>query len=118
MPYADPVSCLGLIVSGDLGGLTIYTDRWGRKIAFAKSPPQKPATALQRMHRDRFRAAQQQYMALSPQVKADWENLVRRTCLCMTGQNLYIHLATKSAPRDLATLINQSGIYVDPPTYL
>lgn len=118
MPYADPLSCMGLQVSGDLGGLTIYTDRYGRKVAYPKSPPKKPPTDLQSYHRDRFRAAQQEYMALSPQHKADWESLVRRAALCMTGQNLFIHLALKHAPLDLTTLINQTAIYVDPPTYL
>jgi hypothetical protein len=57
-------------------------------------------------------------MALSPQIKLDWENLVRSTSLCMTGQNLFIHISMKGAYTLLDTLIAQSGISVPAPPVL
>lgn len=115
MPYGFPASVLGLIVSGDLGPSTIYTDRYGRKVEFPRSPPTKPASPHQQYLRNRFRQAQQNYMALSPALKDKWENITRATSLCMTGQNLYIHVALKEDYDFLNTLIAQSRITVPTP---
>lgn len=115
MALGIPASAIGLIVSGDVGGLTIYTDRHGRKTAYPKSPPKEPPTQPQVALRGRFRAAQAQYMALSPADRAKWEQLSLRCSLCMTGQNLLIHVAMKNSFTLLNTLMLQSGITVTPP---
>lgn len=116
MALGIPASCIGLIVSGDVDGLTIYTDRHSRKIAYPKSPPKEPPTAKQTFLRNRFRLAQEQYMALSPADRAEWERLAIAAGLCMTGQNLLIHVAMKDSFAMLATLMQQTGITVTPPT--
>ena len=116
MGIAHQLQVMGMIVSGDIGPLTIYTDRHGRKIAFPKAPPKEPPTDLQVSHRARFRSAQQEYMALSHVKRNDWERLSRRASLCMTGQNLYIHIAMKGGLVNLDTLMRQTGLTVDPPT--
>jgi hypothetical protein len=115
MPYGLPASVLGLIVSGDLGPSTIYTDRFGHKVEFPKSPPKEPPSPGQQYHRERFRIAQRGYMALTPAIKAKWEDITRKVSLCMTGQNLYIHVAMKADYDYLDTLCHQSGITVPPP---
>jgi len=102
-------------VSGDLGPLTIYTDRHGRKVAYPKSPPKSPPTDLQLGVRNRFRTSQAAYMDLSTVDKLAWETLVRRSNLCMTGQNLYIHVAMMLTFGFLDTLMQQTGVTVTPP---
>lgn len=116
MALGIPAAYLGLMVSGDIGGITIYTDRYGRKIAYPKSPPKKPPTELQTAVRSRFKAAQAEYMTLSPAQKADYETLVRHASLALTGQNLFIHVAMKHTGAMLATLVLQTGIEVPQPT--
>lgn len=116
MPIGIAPSMLGLTVSGDIGGVTIYTDRFQRKVSYEKAPPQKPASENQRRLRDNFKAAQAQYSALDASEKADWETLVCRANLCMTGQNLLIHVALKHSFGLLDTLMQQTGISVNPPT--
>lgn len=115
MGEAYNASIFGLIVSGDVGDYTIYTDRFGKKVTFPKSPPKEPPTQLQVDLRARFKAAQQNYMALSDGDKADWETLVQRASLCMTGQNLYISVSMTRTYGTLDTLIRQTGISVAPP---
>jgi len=116
-PELSPLSAniLGLIVSGDIGGLTIYTDRHGRKIAFPKSPPKKPPSPAQIVQRARFKSAQAAYMAISSDQKARYETIVTRLALCMTGQNLYIHVALSHSFASLSTLERQAKISVTPP---
>lgn len=116
MALGIPASALGLIVSGDVDGLTIYTDRHGRKVAYPKAPPKEPPTISQVNLRERFRLAQAQYMALSPAGRADWEQISVRSGICMTGQNLLIHVAMKHSLALLDTLMNQTGVSVAPPT--
>ncbi len=115
MPIGFPVNMLGYSVSGDIGGVTIYTDRWQRKVSYEKAPPQKPASPWQRNLRDKFRDAQAQYMALSADDRADWELLACRANLCMTGQNLLMHVAMKRSFGLLETLMKQTGVTVVPP---
>lgn len=115
MAHAVPSSVFGLIVSGDVGELTIYTDRHGRKVAYPKSPPKEPPTDLQAALRTRFKLAQANYMLISDCDKADWERLVQKTHLCMTGQNLFISVSMRRTYGILDTLMHQSGVSVTPP---
>lgn len=115
MALGIPASMIGIIVSGDVSGLTIYTDRYGRKVAFPKAPPKEPPTDFQIYYRSRFRTAQQNYMALTAFQKKAYEDLTKAASLCMTGQNLWIHVALKHTFTLLDTLQTQHGITVVPP---
>ncbi len=115
MPLGVPANVLGLIVKGDVADITIYTDRYGRKVAYKKSPPKKAPSALQTVQRARFAEAVTNWKALSTDVKTLWENISLRTSLYMTGHNLWIHVSLQSATLLLATLQRQSGITVDDP---
>lgn len=116
MALGIPASALGLIVSGDVDGLTIYTDRHGRKVAYPKAPPKEPPTQMQVDVRARFTAAQAEYMGLSVPEKHAYELLTKAVALCMTGQNLFISVAMKRTFGILETLQLQTGISVTPPT--
>lgn len=115
MALGIPASTLGLIVSGDVDGITIYTDRYGRKVAYPKAPPKEPPTAFQTYYRGRFKTAQANYMALTVTQKAEYEDLTKRANLCMTGQNLFIHVALKHTFGLLNTLQQQTAVIVIPP---
>lgn len=116
MALGIPASCLGLIVSGDVDGITIYTDRYARKVAYPKAPPKEPPTQMQVDVRARFAAAQAEYMGLSSSEKAAYEELTKGASLCMTGQNIFISVAMKRTFGILQTLMDQTGVTVTPPT--
>lgn len=115
MALGIPASCIGLMVSGDVDGITIYTDRYGRKVAYPKSPPKEPPSARQVGCRNRFKMAQAQYTALSLAEKTAYEDLTKLANLALTGQNLLIHVAMRHAFGMLTTLMHQTGISVTPP---
>ncbi len=116
MAFTVPVNILGIQVSGDLGGLTIYTDRFGKKVPFPKSPPKEPPSPQQSHQRAKFAAAQKEWSTQTDQVKKDYEDLCRITNVPMTGQNLWIHTALRNDFTALETLQRQSGISVPSPT--
>jgi hypothetical protein len=101
---------MGLQVSGDFADLTIYTDRYGRKVPFLKSPPKEPPSPAQVAQRASFRAAQQSWAALSASQKAALEDACRRTSIPLTGQNLWIHTKMKLDDAAYHTIERQSGI--------
>lgn len=116
MAIGIPASMIGMIVSGDVDGLTIYTDRHGRKVAYPKSPPKEPPTDIQIACRARFKAAQAEYMSMTDDQKFRYEELTRKASLCLTGQNLFIHVAMKHSFGLLDTLQQQTGVSVPAPT--
>lgn len=115
MAFTYPIAMLGCTVSGDVGPYTVYTDRFGKKVWFPKSPPKSKPTELQLAVRRRFTTAQHQYMQLSAAEKKLWESLTRKANLCLTGQNLFIHVAMMWTFAMLATIQHQTGITVTPP---
>lgn len=108
MAYTLPLQLFGVWVSGDVDGLTIYTDRFGRKVAFPKAPPEKPPSDLQTHQRNRFRDAQVAWNALTPGQKKQLEDAAEKGSLVMTGQNLYISVALRNDSTALATLARQT----------
>lgn len=116
MAYTVPINILGLQVSGDLGDLTIYTDRFGKKVAFPKTPPDKPPTSQQNHQRARFFLAQEEWFTQTEQVKKDLEDMCRLGNVPMTGQNLWISVALRGDFAAYKTLQNQTGITVPNPT--
>lgn len=110
MALGVPPNALGLIVSGDVAGYTIYTDMKGRKVAFPQAPPKEPPSPMQISHRARFRLAQAAWAALTIAQKTALELCTQRTSLAMTGQNLYIAIALKAHPDLVSTLERQTDL--------
>lgn len=86
------ISCLGFRVSGDLDGLTIYTDRRGKKIAFAQSPPSKPLSVWQLAWQRNFRVGMLLWGRLSTAEKLAYRRVCDLASLCMLGHNLWLHV--------------------------
>jgi len=112
--YTIPASVLGLTVSGDLGGVTIYTDRYGQKTVYPFSPPKEPASPAQIRLRERFRQAHLAWRSLTAADKRNLEIAVNLASLCMTGQNVYISACLTNRAASLATLAAQTGIPLPP----
>jgi len=110
MAWAVPWQYMGVQVSGDVGDLTIYTDRFGKKVAFPKSPPKEPPSNLQTIQRNNFRTAQAQWMALSSEDKNSLEDACRKLSMPLTGQNLHMHTTMTLDFDAYETIQKQSGI--------
>jgi hypothetical protein len=111
-------SVLALRISGDMGGLTYYTSKRGRTVAFPAAPPTKPASVLQLKCRQRFAWAVQAWTLLSASEKASYEACSLALKMCMTGHDIWVSLCMK---RDLDlwhTLQHQSGIPLVKPVRL
>lgn len=109
MPYTVPWNLLGLIVSGDIGDFTIYTDRHMRKEVFPRAPPKEPPTARQIARRQAFARAVRNYKSLTPEETAQWENVTRMLSMPLTGQNLFISLSFSQDNDSLITLNRQAA---------
>lgn len=105
-----PIDVLGFAVAGDIGGYSLYTDRFGRKVAYPKSPPKEPPSARQVQCRSDFRNAQAAWKALTKQQKKDLEDACRRTAIPVTGQNLYISAILRHDKDSYLTIQRQSKI--------
>jgi len=114
MAYTIPWQLIGLQVSGDFGDLTIYTDRFGRKIAFPKSPPKEPPSAKQVALRSAFKTAQASWSALTAAQKKTLEQACHKTSIPLTGQNLWIHSVLTKDNSAYLTIEKQSGLTLPP----
>lgn len=113
-----PPSVLGFIVRGDLDGITYYTNKKGKKVAFAASPALLPASPAQKIQRDRFRAAHLAWSALAVEEKFALEEATKKTSLCLTGQNLYISAALTARQDSIRTLASSTGLTLPIPPNL
>ncbi len=110
MAWTVPWELFGTWVSGDIDGLTIYTDRFGRKVAFPKAPPDKPPSPEQVALRARFKTAQENWKALTDIEKKNLEDAMRKANAVMTGQNLFISVSLTNDQEAYATVQRQTGI--------
>ena len=115
MPRSPLAAWLGLGVSGDLGELTFYTDRYRRVIGFLKSPPHMPPSPLQVHQRERFAASVAAWRDLSQDQKDDYERCSKRLAICMTGHNLWMTCRMNEDRNLWLTIQRQSGITLAPP---
>ena len=115
MDWTVPWNLIGLIVSGDIGDLTVYTDRFGKKVAFPKSPPKKPPSPAQTIQRAAFKSAQSSWRSLTDSEKESLESATKKLSIPMTGQNLWIHTLMTNDETALQTVENQSGIPLPTP---
>ena len=110
MAWSIPWQLMGMEVSGDVGDLTIYTDRFGKKVAFPKAPPKEPPSFAQIIQRQRFADGQKFWSALNDDEKAALELATKKVSAPLTGQNLYISTYIRNDSADLLTFEKQSGV--------
>jgi hypothetical protein len=105
----------GLMVAGDVGDLTVWTNKNGRIIVAPKSPPDKPPTPPQIRQRQRFALAMQHWHKETDQTRTDWETLTNRLSLCAVGLNVYISLSLVPDDERLNTMNRQAHLSLPPP---
>jgi hypothetical protein len=110
MAWTVPWNLIAINVAGDCSGLSIYTDRYGKKIFYPFSPPKEPPSALQIIQREKFRLAQRSWASLSATEKETLELAVNRTSIPLTGQNLYMSAILRNDPESYETIQRQSGL--------
>lgn len=115
MAFGIPVGLFGMGVSGDIDGMTIYTDRHMRKVFFPQAPPCDPPSPMQVKQRARFCEAISNWRDTSQNERDGFESISLRASLRMTGLNLWIHVSLQRAFELLATLRRQTGIMVANP---
>jgi len=116
MAWTPPWNLLGIEVSGDLADITIYTDRFFKKIAYPKSPPKEPPSAEQITLRSRFRTAVLNWKAAPEAVRQAYEAASIATSIPCTGHNVWVSTSLSHQTARLRTLERQSGIILaDPP---
>ena len=94
MPHTTPenvYSLLGFIIWGDLNEVTIYRNKKGKMVWFAKTYPDKPASAAQLVNREKMTGYAADWQALSAETRAEWELATKRASLTMQGYNLFVH---------------------------
>jgi hypothetical protein len=106
----DLLPLLGLEVNGDVAGLTVYTRRDGRLVAFPASPPTKPASDRQIVQRTRFRVAMAAWHALDDQSRQAYTAACDALSLCLVGHNLWIALSFQPDDQLWQTIRAQSAL--------
>jgi hypothetical protein len=109
-----PPSLIALRISGDLDGLTYYTTKRGRTVAYPAAPARKPPSPAQTVCRDRWSKAAQDWHALTVDERATYERASLALSLCMTGYNLWIHLCLRGSQPEWQALCLSSGEKLKP----
>jgi len=98
----------GWTMWGDFGPVTIYRNRKGKVVSYAKTWPKDPDSRLQQYQRDRFRAAAAAWQMLPPETHAQWDLACHRGSLCLNGYALFVHYHTTGDQRAIETLERQT----------
>lgn len=114
----EQINLLGIGVSGDVDGLTIYTDRRGRKVAFPKSPPTKPWSAGQLAWKANLAYGMKLWRNLTPDQRLQYRKACDLASLCMLGHNLWLHCYLTQDLDLIATLCAQYRLNLVPPPAL
>jgi len=115
MPIALDPNCLGLVVSGDVADMTIYTDRYGRKIMYPASPPRVAPSLFQLHQHERFRRAMFAWRFLSKDDRRQYALACTRLRLPCTATSLWVCFSCRQDPDLFFTICRQSGLDLFPP---
>ncbi|MDD3530471.1 MAG: hypothetical protein PHS77_11395 [Gallionellaceae bacterium] len=107
-PHRNLLSCFGFVIWGDLDSLTIYRDKHGNIVSFAKTYPDKPPSQEQLAVRQRLRDTAAAWHSLTPERRRQWELATRRAPLCMHGYNLFVHWHQTGDDRTIRTIQRQT----------
>jgi hypothetical protein len=99
---------LGWVAWGDFGPTTVYRNRKGKVVFYAKTWPKDPDSQKQAYQRDRFRAAAAAWQELPPTTHAQWDLACRRGSLCCNGYALFVHYHTLADTRGIRTIERQT----------
>lgn len=99
---------LGFRPTGDIGGITIYTDKRGNIVAYPKAPPKEPPTYYQTRQRNRFRLCGRLWNLLEPSERHQWNTVANRSGAAIAGYTLFVWYQTMHDHAAIATLQRQT----------
>lgn len=115
----DPKNLLGfcgLMIAGDVGPYTTYTNRNGKFVFFDRAPPKDPPSTPQLAQRALWLQVSLDWRKQTTAQKATWERISKMTNIVMTGYNLFLAVETTHRGRYyLPTLLRQAGEPAAPP---
>lgn len=85
------LNVLGLLLQGDIAGITCYTKILGHKVYFLAAPPKVPASPAQQHQRNRYRNAARVWRSMDPAERDNWRRVALLARLRVTGYDLFIH---------------------------
>jgi len=101
---------LGWNSQGDLGPLTMYTDKRRQLIWFPKMPPLNPPSLRQTQWRERFRACGREWWELTTTQRKTWEQASQLARLRITGYNLFSYWILTQDDATIRTIESQTGL--------
>ena len=108
-PQPKLFSLMGWNATGDLGGLTFYTNKRGKLVFFDKAPPTTPPNYWQLRNQANFKLAAMMWKTFPPAIKATWERATKCLSLRITGYNLWTYYVTSGDVAAIQTIERQSG---------
>jgi hypothetical protein len=99
---------LGSVIWGDLGPVTIYRDKQGKVVAYAKTYPAKRPSPAQIAQQQRITDAAAAWQTLSSMQRDQWDLACRRASLCCNGYGLWVHWTLTQDLQAIRTLERQT----------
>jgi hypothetical protein len=110
---------MGTQITGDVGPLSIYTTRGGRRVAYPHAPPTTPPTYAQSWQRTRLTMAALAWTQLPAADKTNWNLATQRTGIRLAGMQLFVACALAGDRGCYATIARQAGVTLEPlPEYI
>jgi len=94
----------GLFPSGDIGPLTLYTDRDRQVVAYPRAPPTRPPSYMQQRQRRVWEAAAASWRTTPPTARSNWDRVCRANGIPLSGHQLFMHLNTTIQRESLEVL--------------
>jgi len=104
------INWLGMTVQGDLGPLTIYTSKRGRKVFYDQAPPKTKGSPDQLYFRNKMRQAATIWRSLRPVRQGAWQEAAERGGLRDNGYHLLTAYVFTADLAVIRTLERQTGI--------
>jgi len=108
------IKYLGWNSQGDLGPLTMYTNKRRKLVWYAKMPPLNPPSVLQVQQRARFANAADAWADLGADGRHAWNQIAIKARLRIHGYNLFSYWYLKGDNGAIHTLERQTQIQVLP----
>ncbi len=91
MPKLTPASsCMAILLTGDLAGVTFAQNVTRRRIAYAKTYPKRTPSPAQLAHRAKWPLAVATWKQLTPTQKQTLDTIATNKKMVMSGYNLWI----------------------------
>lgn len=107
-PQPKLFSLMGWNATGDMGGLTFYTNKRRKLTYFIKAPPKVPSNYWQQRNQNNFRLAAYAWNAIGKGARAAWERATKKLSLRITGYNLLVYYLTTADVDAIRTIEQQT----------